>query len=491
MKKSVFIFLLLLSFLKTNHAMEDENVILILPFNNHGSIEYEKFSDQIVTYFYALIDGIQGYSAVAPSRMKEYKEGYIYKTKSITGENYYRMLSQDFTADLIIDGDYLVENEKIIVSFEVFNNSQGSRKKKLLSDIEIEQPITYTFDKLFIPIIEELTGSILETSILNVITDQRCNLILNGEYLGITPIKIRLLEAEYQVKITHHVEDYETTIFDNTVIMKKEEDKIIDIPVFVSLSITADRACSVFINQEESGITPFKTQVYSGTEYLCKVLYSHSEKEQIIAYDNVISTKNYNDISFHLNENGRIIKTTKDAPFSCTLYHSLKKQICNSFDNLTPGEYILTVSFNDQLWMRKWKMKTYKIPIRPFDKVYISLDDIRYKKNTSLCLVPSLCQFYNHESVKGISIISLFSGSVILTSISAIVGNYYYYNYKENLSSYSAAEEEKAYQNINIYNYLITSGVILGIISYLYSAIDGYITMEHLDNIINLDSSHY
>jgi hypothetical protein len=489
--------ILLLMVIVAVHVTASEKTILILPFTNTGSIEYDNLRDLIPNYFYALFKDIEGYSSVSPFKIKQYNDGYFYKIKNFEKESLMPFV-ENYNARFIIRGEFRDYDGDLIVYLVIISTVDWHLEPRILKG-KIRIPIAYTLNELFQPVIKDVTGYILESSVLSITTDHPCNLFIDQDYFGETPMHIRLLKGEHTIEIKYRQGEKEESIYKGSVTLKASVDESIDITVFVPLTIKAEKECTVFVNGEKEGGTPLIKRLYTGREYHVRVVYTEPKKGDIIAYEKVISTEENTfmedpEIELSLPAKAGILVSESRYDLLCSCNNGEPQTLPHAFSNLEPGNYTLEVFLPDSLWNRQWILYKRKHTVYAYEQVSVNLKDDRYQKQFLYCLIPSAAQFHNHEPVKGMTILSLFSGSLLLSGISAIAGYLYHMEYLDVKhafethgfeSGYTQRDVDVAYMPVATCNMLITAGFIGSIIMYMYSAIDGTITMDHLDHVLN------
>jgi hypothetical protein len=474
------------------YGKTEQKRLLVLPFKNIGSIEYENLSDLIPTYFFSNLKDSPEYDAVSLFKAKKYINERGYKYIGLENHVILYQLAEDFSLDLIIGGEFKANDDKLITVLFFYNPLQENTDKEIVEG-PVKTPIIYTLDYIFSSIIKKIAGCEIESAIVTVLTDHACNLFIDGELYGETPLRMRVSEGEHDVRICHVEKGEEEDIYHDSVTVEAWKDETIDIPVFIYYEVDAEEECTVYINDEKKGTTPFHAYLYSGREYAVHLIYTDPGGIEHTAYNNIISTKDYTPLPpLHLPALGAIHVTITDYPFFCTLDNGSLIRSPHSFTGLSPGTHTVQVLLKDSAWKKYWVFYNKKHTLYAYEEIPVDLSGFEFEFNTYICFVPSMTQFHNREPEKGTVLLSLFAGFLVTAGVSTVLNLYFYQAYediaipfnKDGLSSgYTQTDVDNAYLPVAICNYLITGGFIAAGLVYLYSAIDGIIVMDHVNKL--------
>jgi hypothetical protein len=466
--------------------------VLVLPFKNIGSIEYENLSDLIPTYFFSCFKDLPDYDAVSLFRVKKYLNERGYKHIGLENHEILYQLAEDFSLDLIIGGQFTANDDELITVLFIYNPLQENLHNEIVKG-PVKTPIIYTLDSIFLSIIQKIARREIESAILSVLTDHACNLFIDGELYGVTPMRMRVSEGEHDIRICHVEKGGEEEIYHDSMTVKAWKDETIDIPVFIYYEAGAEEECTVYINDEKKGKTPFHAYLYSGREYAVRLIYTDPEGMEHTAYNNIVSTKDYTPLpSLHVPALGAIHVTADDYPFFCTLDNGSLIRSPHSFTGLSPDIYKVQVVLKDHEWKKNWIFYNKRHTLYAYQEIPVDLSGFEFEYNPYLCLLPSLAQFHNRQPAKGSIMLSLFAGFLVTAGVSTALNLYFYQAYEDKAipfsedglsSGYTQGEVDEAYLPVAICNYLITGGFIAAGLVYLYSAIDGIIVMDHVNKL--------
>jgi hypothetical protein len=320
----------------------------------------------------------------------------------------------------------------------------------------------------------------------------RCSLYVNDNFFSELPVTLRMCPGRYDVTIIYHNESDNVTIFDKTIMIKKGEPQLLNVPVFTPISVRAGRQCMVIIDGEEMGTTPFESKLFSGGQYEMKIVYTDTDSFRWEVDSRTISTMEYEPLSFSyqdeaairfVNHHGRLAGRMNNDPFG---------ELKDCIRNIVPGTFRLQLALPEPGKGTYWLLYDKRKKLHPFEILTIDCETITYRKNTGLCFLPAASQFYNREYAKGWTVLSLFLASTVLTGVSAGLGLYYqgeYLNAKaefEQKGLESGFNEEKLaamHEPVMLCGILFFTGLGAMCAAYGYSLVDGIITMDHIESV--------
>ena len=118
----------------------------------------------------------------------------------------------------------------------------------------------------------------------------------------------------------------------------------------------------------------------------------------------------------------------------------------------------------DTEWDREWVIHREKVTLNIAETAIIDKSDFVYRKYWGLCFIPGAVQYYNFKPLKG-------TAMLVITGLS-IAGS---------VTSYLLMESDL--DNVparNMYKTAFWGGITIASCVYIYSCIDGIITMRHL-----------
>jgi hypothetical protein len=213
---------------------------------------------------------------------------------------------------------------------------------------------------------------------------------------------------------------------------------------------------------------------------------------KIVVYNDIVSTHDVPQ-SLYFPAKGSI-HINASPVFKCCVKGMPLKSLPYTFTDLFPGTYNVQVILEDTDTMRKWFFYDEKIILSPFENINRDLKSFNYRYKWGLTFIPSAAQFYNREPIKGGIVLGVFLGSMAFTGISLYFYDYYlqrYNNLRQKGYESSYEDNQKLAKDLNdasdmmdLFSYLLIGGIVSTSIVFLYSAIDGYITMDHLYHLI-------
>ncbi|MBN2532148.1 MAG: hypothetical protein JXB88_04620 [Spirochaetales bacterium] len=445
-------------------SKDEPRVIVILPFINIGTSYKDLDETLFVSYFYLYFEQLRYFTAVYPHKILNYKAEKLYNTEDLYTLAVLGDIQKEFGSDFILGGEFKVVNQTLKVNIDIFGNDE-----KLVIQREYEAHIKTTIRDALLEIVLKAIRAVSqynpETASFIATTDNPCTLYIDGIAFGRTPGKFILPVGDYDIEIVYEDRTFKKTIFKQQTALKK--DNVVDpgkIQTLVTLSVKANVKSDVFIDGTKVGVTDLSIKIPVAHEYIIDVVYTDERKEQRYL-KKTITTHNRQDICVEFHYPCRIKMVSGKLPLSGKVDDiSGYKKLPYVFDNLAPGKYHVRVALEDNTWKRNWVVYNEKLLLYNTRTAVIDRSDFIYKNYWSLCFIPSAAQFYNFEPVKG---------TVILT-ISAL-------SLAESITAYFLMKSNA--NNARIWNtYRIASwgGIAMLGSVYIYSCIDGMVTMWHL-----------
>lgn len=445
-------------------SKNEPQVIVILPFINTGA-EYQDLDENLfVSYFYFYFDKLRYFSAVYPSEILNYRADNLYNTKDLYTLAVLNDILKEFNSDFILGGEFRVEKKILKVNIDIFGTD-----KKLIIQREYEARIKTNARDALLEIVIKTTKAFSqynpETAGFIANTDYPCTLYVNGVVLGKTPGKFTLPAGNYEIELVYEDKLFKKTVFRQQITLEK--DSVFDpvnIQVMTTLTIKANVASEVLIDGKKIGITDLSVKIPVAHEYVIDLVYTDEHKEKRYL-KKIISTNDRKDIHLEFLYPCRIKMVCGNLPLSGIVNDvSGYKKLPHVFDNLVPGKYRVRVVLEDEKWKRNWIVHDEKVLLHNTQTAVIDRSDFIYKKYWGLCFIPSAAQFYNFEPAKGTIILTL-SALSLAESITA------YYLMESNIDNIKAR---------NTYRIASWGGIALFGGIYVYSCIDGLVTMGHL-----------
>jgi hypothetical protein len=347
---------------------------------------------------------------------------------------------------------------------------------------------TETLDNALRPVISLFSPVNIQSALLTVKTDNACQLYIDKEFISQTPQHVWLPEGEHRIQIYYK---NNILLYDKTIIMNANKNTEIDIPVFLNLSITAGMECAVFINDDLKGTTPFKTTMYSGTEYHIRILYNDKNNNQVEVDNFTLPYYYYKDCKKDYPETGSI-EVAGLTPFLVSLYDKEIHTLPHSYSLLAPGIYNLKLFVKDDAWNKNWIFSDEIHILEPFSNIFLDRTGLVFEKKTWKCFIPSMAQFHNKQKIKGYIIAGVFCTTFITSCISYIIGRIAYNDYnrintaitESGLGSgYTISDLQKVHNTKTNATIILNIALFSSAALYLYSCIDGWITMDHINNL--------
>ena len=500
MKKKLIIFIIIIfSILYSNqlNCITKTNNVLILNFENVGEPHIDYFDDLIQNSLFAFFKMVSDYSAIHPNTLKEYMKKNNYQIGDLENQKTLFKISKDFNTNNIIRGKYYEKEGYIIIDFEVIDTNE---KKVIYRSSKFGKGginIFETLDEIIISMVEDFIGIKLEFALLEINTDKKCNLFINDELYGETPIKTKLLTGKHNINIIYNDEKIKGSILKEEINLTKDQVLKIDINVFIKLKINVERECTVYLNNKKAGTTPYEDKILSGNIYNLKIIYfDENEKKEMIVNESEISTMDRKDIDLFFPLYCKLNLFSGTNPFYGSISENSIEKLPFTYSNLFFGEYKVKIFLDDQEWGKKYYFYNKKVNLKPLEEKTIDLSNFEYKRKFGFCFIPSAAQFYNREYVKASLLLSFFITTASLAALSPVFSYiYYYYDYLPkvdewnkhgNDGKYTKDDITKSYYNSGyIFQGFLIGGLVSSAIIWIFSMIDGIINMNHIYYLIN------
>jgi hypothetical protein len=466
--------------------------IAVIPFINNGNIEYEKLSDYIPSYIILLLKDLPGYRVTQLLSVKQVMMKNRLNLYDLKNQQTLLSLAGELESDVIIGGFINEEASRVFVSCTIYKvNGTAMNMENRVISMELDSTDLFTINNAFdrlMPVFEDMTKIDLDPGFLTVTTDYKCSLVVDGYCCGNTPIRVPLYAGEHSIMITHTSAGKEEIVHTETLLVAKGEHIPREITVFRKLSINAEEKCTVFIDGEERGPTPFEDTLYSGREYQVKVLYYNNDGTTFEVFHDIISTRD--EITpFYFTAKGSI-SINCPSPFKADIDSIGKTSLPIEVEGLIPGPHRVKVVLPDDNSVREWVFIDKTINLPRFSSVSLDLGRFGYKRQIGFAFIPSAAQFHNREPVKGWLVLTSILAAGVATGLSAWQWFYWdgeYNSLWDNRYSPTAGWSEDithAENYRNMYNIIFIGGCVLFGGIYTYSMIDGIVTMNEISDLI-------
>jgi hypothetical protein len=477
-KQTLFLVILIMCY-STLTGQEGKKVIVI-PFNNAGDIKMDYLSDHIAASFISLLKDFPGYVSVAYSRLKEYMGKYHYGSGDLDNPERIREIASHLEAEIIISGEYQYNKEtnylKIIIV--AVDASDGSIFYRSNYNEPCEPGIYETLDILISIMVQDFAGLEMTYGYLSIQSDYLCVLYVDTHYIGKIPGTYKLVTGNHEIKVVYEAEDTGGIVNEQTIDIVKDGTVTIKIRVFVRLSIDAERECSIYLDNEEKGKTPYEDMLLSGNDYKLLITTMDIDNREITVKKQVVSTKNEEDVSLFFPVTGKIVIPAGRSPLKGGIVGRPYMDLPASFESLVPGNYHIQIILDDIDKKKKYFIHNDHYYLNPQEVKIIDLNNILFTRNPGLCFIPSAAQFHNREPEKGWIILSLFLSFCAGGCVTYFVSDYFF---NESMNEhYQYPEQQNLYTTGLIF--FISSMSAFGIAggTYIYSLVDGWFTMNHL-----------
>lgn len=440
----------------------EDQVILILPFINTG-MEHRILNETLFTsYFYLYFEQLKSFTAIHPHKILNYKKKYTYNIDDLYTIELLNDLVHTFKCDFILGGEYKIENGILKIDIDIF----GKQKKFIVKknfEIVIDEDERKALSTIAQQMAKAFSGYDPDTASLIVNTDYPCSLYLNDAFLGLTSKRFTLPAGEYDIKIIY-TDDY----FDEVVYQKQirlEKGQVYDsgeIQVLVEYEIKANVESGIYCNGKRIGVTDLLLHLPAGNEYDIEIVYTDNHNDKRYKSEH-ISTKDGEDGEIEIEFSNRIKMENGTLPFSGTIGEEIVK-LPYVFDNLESRTYHAQITLEDPEWKKKWIIYKERVTLNIAKTAIIDKSDFVYKKYWGLCFIPGAAQFYNFEKAKGTVILTLSALSLV-----------------ESITAYFLIQSTGGnVRRRDVYKIASWGGIAFFGGIYIYSCIDGIVTMGHL-----------
>ena len=495
-KRFRIILILFIFCLNNLYSTTKKSRVLILPFKNKGNIEIDYLNELIQNSLFAFFNIASNYSAVSTEVLKQYFDKNQYKEGDLQNRKTLFKIARDLNTKNIIRGDYHEKEGFLVIDFEVIDVLQ---KKIIYRSSKFGKGSIHTLttiDTIAVSMVQDFTGIQLHYAFINIITDNKCQYIIDDELTGEAPAKIKVSTGKHKVKVIYKDEKCHGVIKEQKVNLEKDDAIDINIRVFVELKIDSEKECNIYINDKKIGTSPYKSKLLSGNKYELKVTYTKQNKSEELVNEQGISTIKEKDISLYFNVTKKVNIFSGNNPFTGGIIGKAIGILPQTYEGVDIGEYKIKAFLDDNEWKRKLTFYNKKHYITPPGHLNIDLSVIKYEKKWQLGFIPSALQFYNRQPIKGSIIISTFMTSVTLAALSPLFAFIYYkYDYINKINYFNSYGEKSnltsddidiSFKNIdNIFMGFMIGGLITALSIYIYSIIDGAVNMNHIYNLFH------
>jgi hypothetical protein len=464
--------------------------VLVLPVINEAGLSHDYIPSLMQMYLTRYFGMVKGYSAqqLHPYDLNTFNipEDTLIDTTQVVKVG--RGKQSRYVVQVVFVEDEKVP-DKLIFTFRVYDVKEKRLFFTYKDVAEGDITILQTLEQISISAVENVTGIELVFGTLQVDTDKLCHVSIDGGELVETPYKDnRILTGMHQITIIHN----NVVVFNESREVLEDKTTEIDIPVFVPLSITADKECEVQIDGRIVGRTPYIEDVLSGQEYSIKMMYYDvSADMNPIVLDKQISTVLCEPVTVHVPATGSIHLTGTTSDLWGTVYE--KKgymELPYSFSHLFAGTYRVSAYLNDTKWKTRHVLYNEKVHLESGTTLEIPVDT--WKPLWGLTAIPAASQFHNRKFVKAGIILGGFLTSLIPIGVGA--GLYAYQRLIEypvflselnrlivdEPNNIAARDALTLSYNTKYYAYtgLWIGGLVLNLCFWIWSIIDGVITTK-------------
>ncbi len=486
------------------YIYSEERKILVLPFLNESddtSMNY--ISEVIPNSFNLMLEGVPEYTSVTYDELIEYM-----KVNSLGIGDFYNRITLMATAEYfevnnIVRGEYYEDDsytpKRLEFSIEYIEIDINEESSEIIYNMKIggQSGINAldTLDMIVETMLDDFIGVVMEYAYIKVITDLPCELYIDGDLMGVTPIpKKRLNAGKHNIRVYYESDEISGDIFNEEVSLAKNEEKELDLKVLTDIILTSELQCSLYLDDEYLGVTPYQGKLLTGNAYTLKVMYEQEMYSEIVS-NTEINTKSGESISKYFSVTGNIefMVDNPDSPLRAQINELPEQILPYEFTEMPLGTYDIKVYVYDEEHDNKYIFAEESIFLNPGETLPYNFDYIQYVKKPGYCLIPGLAQFYNRQRTKGVIIIVMFAVGVTTVALAPLISNLYEKRvYEPMLNDYNEngvgtrEEVEQAERNVGIIFYtMLISGISTCFSTFLYSLIDGAINMKRLNNLFN------
>jgi hypothetical protein len=485
-KTALLLFLFSFPLFSSNARLEGSTV-LFLPFENHGDEKDNHLCELIPNLMHLFFKKISLHSSISAGRLRLYMETHDFKRDDLENIDTLYQIAADHHADYIFKGGFCHDDDIIQLNVEVIdislkriiyrsNNKQRGGIHLFSSLSKIILKIIKGFKK-----IQNIIPVEVNHGFLMFKTDRQCMLTVNDEIIGETPFDFCFPEGNYHITLMYQSPDITGMVYEGDIVIVRGEKKRFAFRVLINLVINAEKKCSLFLNEEFIGTTPYEGQLVTGSNYLLTVVYKDTKDNDVIITKEILFTKEEKDISLFFPVTGSIIVKSRENNLKAAIDGESLLHIPCKFEHIPTGTYRFKVILQELPADKNWLFYRKTINLVPEEVKIIDLTGLDYQKLWGLCFIPSAAQFYNRETNKGTIILSLFLGSAASAGISAFFASFFHAYYWEKREA-GAWEEEvhDLYLATKHCETLFYFSIFSASFIYLYSFIDGLSTMNHI-----------
>ena len=416
----------------------------------------------------------------------------MYNTEDLYALEVLNDIMNKYKSNFVLGGKYKIENKTLKVTIDIFG-----KQKKITIKREYEAGITagirHALGEVVIKTTKSFSSYNPDTANLTAYTDYPCTLYVNGVVSGTTPGRFLLPAGSYTIEIVYENDVFKKAVLEKHVTLKKG--MVYDlgkIQVLAALTVKSNVEAEVFCDGVKIGVTDLIYKIPVGNAYIIDIVYTDEYNEKRKKRE-IITTYAGKNIVAEIIFPCRIIMKSGNLAFSGILEGITRPEhLPITFDALEPGKYQVKIVKEDPEWKRDWVILDKKVTLYNAQTAIIDKSDFVYKKYRGLCFIPGAAQLYNLQKKKGYILMGFAIGAIVE---SVIVGYFRFTHYNnEYLSAKNNIKEDLNVINFsqitNTQNILTTamwSGIILFSGIFMYSCIDGIITMEHLYDLFYLN----
>lgn len=480
--------ILIMTALGYSFAQGRTQTVVVLPFINNGAEHEEVNGDIVANYIYIYLKTMPNYQVIPASAVVRYA-----RTNSLNTDDLYTLsvlgkITSTYKADFVLGGDYRIERKVLKINLEIFGNKKKFNIPKYF-EIRIKNNALDALNEIIPAILDPFIEYDPGLAVLIVTTDTSCKVFVDDQEIGRTSRKFFLKAGDHDVEIVYEDDFFRKTVFEKRITFTKGSiTDLGDIEVLVGINIRSNVKADVYVDEMKLGTTDCSLDIPYGNDYLIRLVYKDEQGDNRVIED-VVSTETSSAIEKYYEFPCRIRMLSGELPLSGRIRNMTESErLPHLFDNLTPGEYRIQMLVENLKKTRSYVLFDDKITLNAGQTVVIDKGDYEYKKNLGLCFVPSAAQFYNHEHVKGAVVLTLSLLSVAEVITMYFVADNYYKTVLEPRSYYGSTYSYDDYlESKNMYDimqYSILGGIILFGGVYIYSCVDGIITMYEIFNIL-------
>lgn len=500
----LFLFLLLIPGV-TCFAGEDEpeKSIAVLPLVNKGDYTYDYISEISQSHLTYYLNLVPGYNSVPTEKVEKYLKKHKIARDDLGELETILKIGEGLEVQQLIESSFYNEKERIIFNFKIIDMAS----RRVVSDYKFQSStgieLLDELDNIEVKLVEEITDVLLRLGRLVLKTDVICIVLVDNEPIGTTPLDKPVLIGEHELKLVYDHNGEQVVLYSGPLKVQEEKTVLVEKEMGFPVQIQSDRKSTVYIDGVPKGTTPFTVYLPEGRSYSVKVIYTNSAGEDIEVYARELTEEVRQKIKIKNglyieggNENFQAAVTPGKKRFFPAGTES--KPLPAEFLNLKTGDYRVGVFLRDPKWLIKIPIlnQTQSIAENDYNHINAVPKWVRnYKKRWYLAFAPSALQFYNHQYVKAGISVTMFSAGILTAGFSFLAGFLYYqYEYLQQVQDWrdqnffrpeTYESIQTSYDNLYALFYgMLFSGLGTALISWIYSVIDGLVTMHRLHYLI-------